>query len=82
MELSKQVVVLKETSESPLMALLALYKLHSPHLVPMGNPPGRKVTLRECILVLLQYWERGMYLNNEVAISFPSFTDTHYVGLV
>lgn len=28
------------------MALLALYKLHCPHLVPIGNPPGRKVWFR------------------------------------
>ncbi len=43
LELHKQVVVLREASEAPLMALLALYKLHCPHLVPIGNPPGRKV---------------------------------------
>lgn len=43
-ELSKQVVVLKEASESPLMALLTLYKLYCPHLVPMGTSPSRRVS--------------------------------------
>lgn len=45
MELYKQVVVDKEASESSFMALIALYKLHCPHLVPLKNPPARKVCL-------------------------------------
>ncbi len=42
MDLSKQVVVQRDSSESSLMALLAIYKLHSPHLVPMANLLGKR----------------------------------------
>ena len=47
MELYKQVVVDKEASESAFMALLYLYKLYQPHLVPLRNPPARKVSVYE-----------------------------------